>query len=97
MVGVGAFDDPLLSVVLHKASPFRRGGGLYAGEVYGRHNTARSLDGPKWRDARAYGRIRDPPIRVCPTFDIYRARVLKNPCKRLDTPLSLNFLYRFLS
>ena len=26
LVGVGAFDDPLLSVVLHKASPFRRGG-----------------------------------------------------------------------
>ena len=33
LVGVGAFDDPLLSVVLHKASPFRRGGGVTAGEV----------------------------------------------------------------
>ena len=25
LVGVGAFDDPLLSVILLKASPFRRG------------------------------------------------------------------------
>ena len=32
-VGVGAFDDPLLSVILLKASPFRRGGRVADGEV----------------------------------------------------------------
>ena len=33
LVGVGAFDDPLLSVILLKASPFRRGGRVADGEV----------------------------------------------------------------